>query len=189
MPRAKTLATVLFTTASLSLLIACGDTSSGGSSSGGDFSSSVDDSTPLSDMTTSQADQFCDDLAEYTLDEISKADQCNFLAVFTASTSFPQTDEQLQSMCTMLYDDCMSNPREEGECEFEDTTCEATVGEYEPCHTALIEIGNRDLKAIPRCSEVTLEDLEGDGDGANEEELPEACQVVDEKCPDLLEDE
>lgn len=177
--------------ASAALLVACGDTgggNNGGGSSG--FSSSVDGSAELSGLSADDQQTLCDDVADYSASQISEDDACTFSGLFAAAFSDPQTDEELQQACSMAYDECINSEDDGGgddQCEVSMTECTATVAEYETCAEARVQQTSDLLGGLPRCSEATLADLEDDGSG-NQNELPQECQVIEDKCPGFFDD-
>jgi hypothetical protein len=107
---------------------------------------------------------------------------CRFGGAFTAALlGEGASDAELQQLCQDIYDECIAEPAEP-DCGNSLTTCEATVEEFQACVDEYPEYIDALDAAFPECSELTAASLETLVEA--EPELPPACALLDEKCPD-----
>ncbi|MBN2529368.1 MAG: hypothetical protein JXR76_23475 [Deltaproteobacteria bacterium] len=73
--------------------------------------------------------------------------------------------------------------------------CDATTGEVADCVVAMFNTQMTAMTSmfndLPQCSELTSESLEqlvDSFDNESEPETPEACKIVEQKCPKMMED-
>jgi hypothetical protein len=157
-----------------------------GSGSGGTGSGNVDsgspEGTPANELTDAQVQAFCDSVGKATEAAIgadAQAATCGFSAYFVATLSGGDA-----AACQMAYDECASAPPDttSEECTKPSDTCTATVGEIEACLSDSLAQMKQLLAALPGC-----DDLGKDvGEPSLESESPASCAVVQEKCPEAL---
>ncbi len=159
------------------------------------FDIDAEDSRVISDLSDAEIDQVCMTYESYVDSQISPEEQqrflCTFLGAFSAAFTSPSTDEELQSQCAMLRDECLMDEQmeqpEEDACPLREETCDATVAEIEACIVDYID-ALKPVYAEFQCENATLES--GDDDSMDiEPELPPSCAPVEMKCPGFFEDE
>lgn len=120
---------------------------------------------PLLDLLPAEASHFCRRVDDFLLHEGSDT-LCRYFGVATVSVFVsagisPATEADGQKQCADMEATCHSNLMESKSsnlCYLPDpkAACTATVAEYEACFDEHLAAVNR---AIPRCSELTLEEI------------------------------
>jgi len=160
---------------SLFSLPACGDEAQGGGE------------VLLRDLNESELEALCNDQVDVLRDdeEASRALVCAFLApvIATYDEASGYYDEDFDSLCEAAFDECLHG---EGEVEITleyqgcgwnpSRTCTATVDEYLVCADAILE-GYAAWLEDAAC----VEDI-----SAGPQDVPEACAVIEQKCPEAL---
>jgi hypothetical protein len=173
--------------------VACGGSSEDGGGKGGNGSTTVNTSIPEgtkgSDLTQAQADELCDATAAaaksaFSGPALQKA-ACGY-AAFTQATFLQMPDK-----CQEFYDECLKAPQESdptedfGECTKPSGECTATVGEMEACVSDTFAQLKASLAAFPGCDDVGKDVGEP---SIGNEAMPASCKVIEEKCPEALEE-
>jgi hypothetical protein len=170
------------------LAVACGgDTGDGGGSEGGGEAGASNDgqggapgdgSTPpavdfgvpaakkLSELTPAETAQLCEE-AEALVDTSGlqkdmKEFTCKLAGITATMMAEGDSDADLQKACKAAYDECMAEPADDEpaeSCEFEETTCSATVGELESCMNDSLEMIGEIKSKLPSCDKVTKESV------------------------------
>jgi hypothetical protein len=175
-----------------SLCAACG-----GAASDGGVSSGVPGSKLLSELSDSEALTLCRKGADFLLssDLLTHAGRfsCKREA-FQDAVSMPASSEaELRQICVTGYEECLAagipqqDPPDEGEdCQLADTTCTATVAEYEDCLDATPAWFKERAEAKPGCSTLTFASDAAEFTRAPVPPPPAACQRVIARCgPEL----
>ena len=171
-------------------LWACGN---GGSSGSATFSTSVSGSAKLSELSSTQLTQLCNDLQAFTETSPVYADAveagCRLAATFAAELGNPQSDGALQQACMTAYNSCKSDSGKVGSvstqdlaCNAQPTTCTATVAEMTACLNDYFAELDKVFKGLPTCSQLTRAGLADGGPSFTIAE-PASCQTLDTKCP------
>lgn len=162
--------------------------SGGGTGSGtpGKVDSGAPDNTPASELTDEQFDALCKSLGQTAgavLGEDAKKATCGFAAYFATTLSGAMGDAAAAA-CKMAYDECLADPEEttDDECTKPSSSCTATVGEIETCLNDTIVQSKAAFAELPGC-----DDLGKEFETPAESQPPASCQVVQEKCPEVLE--
>ncbi len=183
--------------AALSLCVACGGSSSGGSGPGStEFSSSLPGDKSLGSLSDSESAKLCSELESYygpngAVGKETKEVGCRFSALFLAAFSGATTDSALQAACKSGYDQCQAAPAQTDTttCMKPAASCTATVAEMETCISdstkALADLGSQ----FPECSKVTLASLQSTMDPGTTPPAstdPPSCTAIEAKCPGFL---
>lgn len=166
-----------------------GSGSSGsGSGTGGSGSGSVDsgapEGTPANELTDAQVTALCESMgkaAQTALGADAQEATCGFTAYFVASLT-PEGDAA--AACQTAYDECLREPTDttQEECTKPSESCTATVGEIEACLNDSLAQVKKLLSGLPGCEDVG-KDVGTPSLGGTS---PPSCQVVQEKCPEVL---
>jgi len=167
-------------------LVACGSNDEGGHDVPA-ITDGLDGSRRLSDLTPAELDLFCDNgRANYLpLSESSRELFCRIDGFFDNSDASNPEGACKEAVATCLAEAEPNEP--EGDCEIPEK-CVVTVNEYAACLDEFSQLFRRGLDVVPSCSAA------GDDAAAlafNEAslrlfEMPlNACQVLDEKCPEI----
>ena len=172
----------------LATLTAC-ETEETAEEGGGTFDSGVsEDTTAVKDLSTEDQQAFCDSAEDYAMSQISEDEiknlTCTLAGLFGASLGGTPTVEA----CQALYDECLTQPlEEEGDqdvCSFP-ADCEATVAEYEACHSEQIA-ALKEIAGSISCSAVNDQSALGELLGG---ERGAACTALENKCPGIFDDQ
>lgn len=172
----------------LATLTAC-ETEETAEEGGGTFDSGVsEDTTAAKDLSAEDQQAFCDSAEDYAKSQISEDEiknlTCTIGGIFGASLGGTPSVEA----CQAIYDECLTQPLEEmGDqdvCSFP-PDCEATVAEFEACHTEQIAT-LKDLAGSISCS--AINDQSSLGPLLNGERGA-ACTALENKCPGIFDDE
>ena len=170
--------------------VACGGSDDGGKGSAGPgkVDSGVPASKPANELTDAEVQSLCKSLGEAASLAFDsgqgKQAMCGFSAYFLAS--FVPGDNQGE-VCSMAYDECLKQPAEvtQEECDKPSSSCTATIGEIETCYNDSLAQVQEMLNVLPGCDDVGTEYEEpATGNDAS----PASCKVVQEKCPEALDD-
>jgi hypothetical protein len=138
-----------------------GSTGKGGSSGTGTFSTSVPAGAKLSNLTSGQATQLCNDVNNFAQKTVSP-DECKAQALLAVELAGGGTEAQLQATCAASYDSCLTadgGASYGGTCDPTTVTsgasCTATVGDLTACANAQVGL----LSALPSCSDLTSASL------------------------------
>jgi len=156
-----------------------------GSSAPGKVDSGAPDDTPAGELTDAQFDALCKSLGETAgtvLGADAKKATCGFAAYFATTLSGAMGD-QAATACKMAYDECLAEADEttDDECTKPSESCTATVGEIETCLNDTIVQSKAAIAQLPGC-----DDLGKEYEAPAESQPPASCQVVQEKCPEVL---
>ena len=174
--------------------VACGgsdDGGKGGSSAPGKVESGAPASTPATQLTDAQVKSFCDSASQAAAATLESGEarqaMCGFSGYFVASLGAASGGGDPAATCKMVYDECLKAPAEttQSECTKPSSTCTATVGEIETCLNDSMAQLQQMLKTLPGCDDVG-KDVQDPMLGMGE--TPPSCQVVEEKCPEVLDD-
>jgi hypothetical protein len=155
-------------------LAACGGGSRGGSTT---FTTSVPGSTPLNQVSGTQLTTLCNDVYKYVtaVDENVFANQtlkqgkCTALGYDAAFAANATTDAELQSACSMEYNQCLQYTLSPGPPTCFKTppaSCTATVSQYEACLNDVVVAAEAILGSLPSCSSLTISTLSADASQA-----------------------
>lgn len=164
----------------------------GGASSGGGqaFFSGVPGNLTLGSLSNAQKQQLCQDTKAFynalgaTLKEVT----CERVGIDAASGTMAVTDAAARSTCQKAYDACVAQPVGMSSLSCDDTpdsTCVATVAEYEAC---LQDSGTNlasQYDALPPCQSLTTVSLPSLGAGGAGPSPP-SCTAFEQKCPQAL---
>ncbi len=160
-----------------------GNNDPGNNDPGDTFDTGLPEDKKLSEVTEADAATACAsfDAQSVNFEEDFKNFACFFGGVFTALFT-----DKSPATCEASVEQCLQEEPEEDdqECVFEPTDCEATVGEMEACvneQFAAIKAFNATFDCAEALAEANPE--------ANPLEPGPLCQAVQEKCPELFEDE
>jgi hypothetical protein len=156
--------------------------------------SSLDGDTRLDQLSDSEHDRMCDEMAGYFEDHLPfeemEAWSCTMAGVTMAQFSQPEEDQELQFACAAARDECLAADDEEADSgEFDcniPAQCAATVGEWEGCLTTIVEQFQLMMDETPACEEITIDGIDEALNFEGVERQPEACEVIEQKCPELL---
>lgn len=174
--------------------IACGGDDDKKGASSPDDVSSVDSNKKISDLSSSEAKEYCEDGQDFAKEQYSSIDakkiSCGIQALFSSGAS-AETDGEAQAACRELLEQCLSQPDETGgdAGTAEDNTCDdfiadaknctATVGEYNKCFSdqvnQLKSLSSRDFCAEAKAS----------AGGETPDlgfETPASCTAISGKC-------
>ncbi len=165
----------------LSLLLAVGvlSVAACGGGGGDGAGSNVDSAKPLSDLTEEESRELC----EYSAQEFdvaeSQAAGCQLLALLLSDS--PES-------CQASYDSCMAE-EDTVDCstesldpeELPDCAANVTVGEMEACVEARFDQMVELTEGLSCSSDP--------GEASFPSSLPAICEEIEEKCPELFEDE
>lgn len=113
---------------------------------------------------------------------------CKRDAFSDALSAQPSSEAELRRGCQSAYDECLVNnppPQEapgDEDCPLRETTCAATVGDYEDCWEATPSWFRERVEAKPGCSTLTLASDPTDFTTAPVPPPPVACQRVIATC-------
>jgi hypothetical protein len=156
----------------------------------GAFSTMVAPTQTLNMLTPQDAEKVCKATTAYVakgLQDPAVADMtCRILGLIAVVSA---KDTEIQSSCKMAYDACKAlPPAAPGATDAcgnpTDTTCSATVAEYEACIGELPSDLMFLSRLIPKCDKATRTSLVPLLAGSAL--LGEACQALDKKCPGVL---
>lgn len=174
--------------AALALVTSCG----GGSDDGGNFSTGLDGSKQVSDLSDSDFKKVCDAEEKWASSVLSEQEAkefgCQLTAFATAAFAGAGGDAaQLKMACKAAYDACLKQPPPSSMmpstmkmCN-KPANCTATVAEIEACYTdsaASLEM----LKQALTCDALANTSMPP----AIQE--PASCKTLDMKCPGLSPD-
>jgi hypothetical protein len=167
---------------------ACGsDDGDKGGSGASKIESGAPASTPANQLSDSQVKAFCDSAARAGAAAFGTQDAkqalCGFSGYFLSLASGGSGDAA--GVCKMAYDECLKAPAETSTstCEKPSATCTATIGEIEACLNDSMAQVSQMLEALPGCDDVGKP---LDGAAPTEQQSPASCQVVQQKCPEAL---
>jgi hypothetical protein len=166
--------------------VACGGDDDKGSTPS-KVSSGAPAATVGSDLTPAQAESLCESIGKAAQSAFSSTDaksaMCGFSAYFISALA---GGEDAAQACKAAYDDCMKQPAQEtssGMCTEPSENCKATAGEIEACMNDSMAVLVQTFKSLPGCDDVG-KDAEPT---PTEPTQPTSCKVVEEKCPEILE--
>jgi len=145
-------------------------------------------------LTPAQQTQLCTDVANYTVNNISKANLCKFGGVYVAVITYGvdpnTTDAALQSACSQAVTQCNSMPPDTSgtDCDFSGVaTCsaDATIGDFNSCASAQVTAESAAFASLPDCSAITGAWITTNGDAVGTISEPASCVSLDAKCPDV----
>jgi hypothetical protein len=171
------------------LAVACGsdDDKSNGSSGSTTVDSGVADDKVANQLTDQEAQRVCESVGKAAEAALGGAEAQKATCGFTAYTlaSFAGGDDPAAA-CKMAYDECLKAPQDTtgGECTNPTSTCTATVGEIEKCFTDTLSQLSQLLSTLPGCDDVGKDVTPPSTEGTS----PPSCEVVQEKCPEVLSD-
>lgn len=175
--------------------VACGGSDEGGKGGGsttpGKVESGAPASTPANQLTDAQVKSFCDSASQAFGATLSSGEAqqglCGFSAYFVASLGSASGGGDPAATCKMVYDECLKTPPQstQEECTKPSATCTATVGEIEACLNDSMAQLQQMLKSLPGCDDVGTQ-VEDPMLGTGEQ--PASCQVVQQKCPEALDE-
>lgn len=180
--------------ASSLFVVACGGDESNGGADPDDVTS-VDSDKKVSDLSDSEAKEYCEDGQSFAEGEYAKFDMkkitCGLIAQAFAGSG-AETDEEAKAACRDALESCLQQPDEptppsEDDCSSFATDakeCSATVGEVNKCYTDQIN----QLKALEGkdfCAEAKATSSETPDIGF---EQPASCKAIATKCPSLAGD-
>lgn len=178
----------------LGLAAGCGDDDGGGG-----FSTSLDDSEVLGELSAKEQAQLCADMEDFFDGPKYQAPAldltCRLQGITAASTA--DSEAGAQDACADAYQACMERGVSmfpEPECPPVESSCKATVGEFQTCVKAFPSIFDDLAELVPSCDSLTMESLadfvEASENGAFDEiEPPAACAKLEQECPGSFEDE
>lgn len=106
---------------------------------------------------------------------------CRTAGIFAVVLFEPSSDAELQRLCQETYDECVAEPLEiDDDCEG-NATCPATISEFQACVDEYPEYLEQVAMGMPKCSELTLANLEAAL--SFEPEPTPACGAYWDKCP------
>jgi hypothetical protein len=152
------------------LAVACGGGDDGDDEGGGSdttLDSGVSESKKLSELSADEQAKLCeaaqDLVSSSSLQKDMKEFSCKLEGV-TATLMMAEgdSDADRQEACKAAYDECMAEPAEDEpaeSCEFEETTCSATVGELESCMNDSLKMIGEIKSKVPSCDKVTKESV------------------------------
>jgi hypothetical protein len=181
------------------LAVACGGDASdggGGPKGGGSdttLDSGVSESKKLSELSADEQAKLCeaaqDLVSSSTFQKDMKEFSCKLEGVTATLMAEGDSDADLQEACKAAYDECMAEPADDEpaeSCEYEETTCSATVGELETCMNDSLKMIGEIKSKVPSCDKVTKESM-GDvmGDLLTMEPS-ESCKALEKDGCDSL---
>ena len=173
-----------------------GSNAAGGSGSGpgSPLGSGVPGGKPADQLTADEAQKLCTAAKAYVTTKLTPALTAKFACNLQAALTSESNAE-----CPAKVEECLAQPPGEGtfgpgtvtddcESELEERTgCTATVGELEACLVASFDA------AVAVFGSVTCETLRvGLGNGEDplpDPPTPEACKIIEQKCPQLFADD
>ncbi len=159
----------------LGSLAACGGGSIGGSTT---FTTSVPGSTPLNQVSGTQLTTLCNDVDKYVTafgenvlakqTTTLKQGKCTALGYEAAATANANanaiaanstTDAELQSACSMEYNQCLQltvSPTSRTCFQTPPGSCTASVSQYAACLNDVVVAAEATLGSLPSCSSLTV---------------------------------
>lgn len=182
---------ILFASVVTTFAFAAGCSSDPGEGSGPSNVTSIDSSKTVSELSESEARQYCEDSGRYFANQISEEEGRNFgcglQASITAAFSGAETDDELKANCQKALSECKSQPIPEP---VEDDECGEFVSDAKKCNATVEELNHcladrtaefKQLATKDFCAELTLS---SGGPGSVEEFAePASCKAIADKCP------
>ncbi len=165
-----------------SILLAAFAAASFACGGGTSFSSGVDETKQVKDLTDADAKTLCDNAEETAKDfyENNKDGFCKLGGVLVAAFSGGDP-----ATCEATVETCKGQePETSGKCEPIDTACEATIAEIEACYNDSIEAAEEVFDEISSksCEELLMDTSSAPG---GDVQTPASCTALMEKCPTL----
>ncbi len=157
---------------------------------GGAVSSGINSSKQLDGLSEAEGQKLCEEFLSEMTKLLDKEALCKIAGISAAEIAAGSVQ-----VCHSTYDGCMKTDRadtmldemldELASCDSEDFSddgeegeCNATVGEMEKCANDMLAVYESSLDELSCENFQTFE----------EPEEPASCQVVEEKCPGVMED-
>jgi hypothetical protein len=166
---------------------ACSGEGSGGP---GPYTSGLDGTRPLADLTAGETAALCKGAQLWAKDAIPAVKRATLVCKTSSVAAAVLTGAlggtaALRAACQRTYDGCIQQttmPPAAIMCPSAAADCAATVAEYEACMNDFPGAFDRTLEAIPTCSALTLTSVVQTGLDAMSI-LPDSCATYQARCP------
>jgi hypothetical protein len=156
----------------------------------GKFSSSLDKSKTLEQLTPDEGIKLCNEVYAFETRSGMIADMIELTCRVNAPVGVhrlgdtSQSDADLRAACKENYDVCRSAPPPApAECPFPRPTCTATVADEDAALNDWFAWTQAARAQVPTCDEITVAYLEALGGSNPEPPLPASLTTFGEKCP------
>jgi hypothetical protein len=173
-------------------IVSAGCGGGGGGGGGGNFSTTLNGNQSVGSLTPSQQTQFCGDLTRFVDSFLAR--ECKALGLVSAealvaSSTATVANTDLQTACTLAYNDCVQSAADAGtgQCDFgqiDASNCTSTISQISTCLDDLASAENQLNNEIPSCSGLTSQSLAAalsiDAGTAGD---PPSCDAFTSTCP------
>jgi hypothetical protein len=172
----------------LGCVVGCGGDDENGKAAPGStqVESGIPPETAAGSLTPDELGQLCDaieaSLTAAVEDPAVRDGLCRMSGVLVGQFAVLSGGDP-EALCTQTYDACKQSGTQtsEGTCTAPSASCTASVGEIEQCLSDSFAALGQTLSAFPKCDA-----LEGFDPSSTPMQDPASCQVVQEKCPQVL---
>lgn len=149
--------------------------------------SGVSDDATVDSLEQSDKARVCEAGESYLLDNLSKEENCRWMAQIFTALQQPDGDEEARETCASLESQCLDSDRDSTCDEISGgDDCSLTVEQWEACEAALADRYIENARDAPECSETGESYYSNDGFPDADSSTPEACRDLEESCPDFF---